>query len=196
MFRPSGVPVLSTVKSRKTGGDFSCKGIEMKKSFQLRSTPDRFNIQAVMMMLQRWAFFDKYKNKHGRGLRHDYKSIERNGAKLVIDRATGLMWQQGGSEERITFADAQKYIAQLNREKFAGYNDWRLPTLEEAISLMEPKENSADLYIDPVFDKSQRWIWTTDKEASGGAWYVSFYSGHCARDYEHYYSSVRAVRSG
>jgi len=126
----------------------------------------------------------------------NYESIELNGAKLVIDRSTGLMWQQGGSEERITFADAQKYITQLNREKFASYSDWRLPTLEEAMSLMEPKENSADLYIDPVFDKSQRWIWATDKEASGGAWYVSFYSGSCTHYYEHYYSSVRAVRSG
>jgi len=61
---------------------------------------------------------------------------------------------------------------------------------------MEPKENSADLYIDPVFDKSQRWIWTADKAAPGGAWYVSFYSGHCTHGYEYCYSSVRAVRSG
>ncbi|KAA3599668.1 MAG: hypothetical protein D8M57_04030 [Candidatus Scalindua sp. AMX11] len=33
-------------------------------------------------------------------------------------------------------------IITLNIEKFVGYNNWRLPTLEEAKSLIEPKENS------------------------------------------------------
>jgi len=66
-----------------------------------------------------------------------YESIERSGAKLVIDHATGLMWQQGGSDGFMTFAAAQEYVQKLNREKFAGYSDWRLPTLAEAMSLME-----------------------------------------------------------
>lgn len=127
---------------------------------------------------------------------HRCKSVEQNGAELVIDYATGLTWQQGGSYKCMAFAAAQEYIAQLNREKFAGYSDWRLPTIDETLSLIEQKSNEHGLRIDPVFDKSQRWIWTADQEASGRAWVVGFYFGFCAYDSVHNGSYVRAVRSG
>lgn len=168
----------------------------MKKSFKLRSEPSCLNIEAVMMMLLQKGFFDSYKNEQGRGFQHQYENVKRSGAKLVIDHATDLTWQQGGSEKRMNFADAQQYVAQLNREKFAGYSDWRLPTLEEAMSLMEPEKRNGDLCIDPVFDQNQRWIWTADQAASGGAWVVGFDYGGCSHYYVHYYTNVRAVRSG
>lgn len=168
-----------------------------QKVTSLRFKPvENLSPDAVPAMLKEKGFFDYYINKHGRGLRHQYESVERNGAKLVIDHATGLTWQRGGSEELMTFANALKYLEQLNRERFAGYNDWRLPTLEEAMSLMEPEKRNRDLYIDPVFDKNQHWIWTADKEASGGAWVVYFYGGACTHGGVHDPNYVRAVRSG
>jgi len=94
----------------------------------------------------------------------------------VIDHATGLTWQQSGSKETMSFAEAEKYIQKLNGQEYAGHNDWRLPTLEEAMSLMEPSTKNGDLYIDPVFDKTQRWIWTADKREAGVAWVVSFHA--------------------
>ncbi len=42
---------------------------------------------------------------------------------VVVDHATGLMWQKSGSDNYITYADAQAYVAQLNSMHFAGYND-------------------------------------------------------------------------
>jgi serine/threonine-protein kinase len=105
------------------------------------------------------------------------------------------MWQQSGSRDSINYADAKKYIRDLNQQRFAGHNDWRLPTLEEAMSLMEPTKHG-ELYLDPIFDRTQRWIWTADKESAGRAWDVNFYVGLCG----HYdfggYDDVRAVRSG
>lgn len=168
----------------------------MNKSFKLRSEPSCLNIEAVMMMLKQKGFFDNYKNPDGKSSKHQYETVTRRGVKLVIDHATGLTWQQSGSDKYMNFADAQNYVAQLNREKFAGYNDWRLPTLEEAMSLMEPKKNEHGLYIDPVFDKNQRYIWTADKEASGGAWVVHFNFGSCVHIYVYDLPFVRAVRSG
>jgi len=125
-----------------------------------------------------------------------YESVELNGAKLVIDHDTGLIWQQGGSDSFMTFAAAQEYVQKLNREKFAGYSDWRLPRLGDAMSLMKHDKRNGDFYIDPVFDKNQLWIWTADKAASGGVWAVNFYNGHCFRAIVHGTNNVRAVRSG
>ena len=57
--------------------------------------------------------------------------------KVVMDYATNLVWQQGGSSEYMEYEQAVNWVEELNRSGYAGFNDWRLPTLEEAMSLME-----------------------------------------------------------
>ena len=141
------------------------------------------NEAEVRSMLQTLGFFDKAWHKEGKGITHLYELRESENAKLVIDHATGLTWQQSGSSNYMNYADAEKYVRDLNAKKFAGYNDWRLPTLDEAMSLMEPKP-SGSLYIDPVFDRTQNWIWTADKADSAGvAWVAGFYDGICYRSH-------------
>jgi len=146
-------------------------------------------------MIRRFNFFDKYMNKSGRGLAHGYMSYRWNNETLVFDLATSLAWQQSGSPNSMTYSDAEKYIRDLNVKRFAGYDDWRLPTLEEAMSLMERETKHGGLYIDPVFDRQQQWIWTADKESAGRAWYVDFSYGSCYHSDLHSVYDVRAVRS-
>lgn len=106
------------------------------------------------------------------------------------------MWQQSGSSEYMNYANAEKHIRDLNAKRFAGYSNSRLPTLEEAMSLMEPKKHG-NLYIDPLFDQKQTWIWTADKESAGVAGVVYFYDGFCFHyPVDIYGSFVRAVRGG
>ncbi|MCP4374993.1 MAG: DUF1566 domain-containing protein, partial [bacterium] len=59
--------------------------------------------------------------------------------KVIVDQATGLMWQQSGSEEELTYQQAKEYVQELNDREFAGHADWRLPTVEELLSLVEPE---------------------------------------------------------
>ena len=149
----------------------------------------------VSDILEKYGFYDKYGNPKGKGFVNQYK-LQANG-KVVYDEASGLLWQQNGSSDYITYAQAEKYIQKLNREKFAGYSNWRLPTLEEAMSLMEPKELNGDLYIDPIFNKTQRWIWTCDKYAgSPRQWVVNFNNGKCNNNNLNNNNYVRAVRFG
>jgi len=164
---------------------------------KLRSKHQRLSTEQVTRMLNQHDFFDSIYNKKGKGIQHLYLELG-DESRVVFDLATGLMWQQGGSSEPMKFEEVQNWIADLNRKRYAGYNDWRLPTLEEAMSLMEPKKLNKDLYIDQVFGSQQRWIWTSDpySGAAGAQWVVLFLGGAC--DYSslpiNYY--VRAVRFG
>jgi len=103
---------------------------------------------------------------------------------------TGLRRQQSGSQDHLSFADAETYTRDLNNQRFASYNDWRLPTLEEAMSLKEAQARDG-LYIDPVFDGTHSWIWTTDKPS---AWVVDFCNGYCVRNRVTYRHFVRVIR--
>ncbi|MDZ7290268.1 MAG: TIR domain-containing protein [candidate division KSB1 bacterium] len=169
-------------------------------SITLRAQPqEELTPQAVKTMLKQYDFYCAYSgwnkewsNPQGQGIKHAF-DLQQEG-KVVVDHATGLMWQQSGSSNYMIYANAEKYIRDLNNKLLAGYNDWRLPTLEEAMSLMEPKKHG-ELYIDPIFDHNQRWIWTADKESAGRAWYVNFVGGACGPvDGGYDVSFVRAVR--
>ncbi len=160
----------------------------------LRSTPEsNFPEAAVKEMLKTKGFYDKYKNPGGKGITHQYEL--QAGGKVVFDGATKLTWQQSGSDEYMTLEDAKTYIVRLNQDKFANYSDWRLPTLEEAMSLMSRAKNGDKGYIDPFFGAEKDWIWTSDQSSTSGMWVVSFGDGFCSLEFINGYY-VRAVRFG
>jgi hypothetical protein len=145
-----------------------------KKKF--RSKPiNRLSGSLLGSIAKKYGFFDSVFNNSGAGFSNDY--VLQNDGEVVYDRASGLMWQQSGSYN-MTFADAKEYVNQLNQDRFAGYNDWRLPTVDESMSLMERKENNDDLYIDSVFDSIQRYIWTSDGHRAKSAYVAKFMSGN------------------
>lgn len=64
------------------------------------------------------------------GFRATFFALNRQ---TFTDTRTRLMWVRNGnlSKKPITFADARNYIDRMNRERFAGYTDWRMPTNED-----------------------------------------------------------------
>lgn len=156
--------------------------------FRFTSKNDLSEFETKTMLTQN-NFFDKRMNESGDGFPNDFE-LRENG-QIVIDNATHLMWQQSGSRHRMRHNQAQVYIDSLNSAKFAGYSDWRLPTLEEAMSLMEVLKRKDNLHIHQVFD--QQWgIWTSDKTVSSEAWAIYFDRGSCT--YKTIDCFVKAVR--
>ena len=163
----------------------------------LRSRSTVLSKQRAIDMIRNFDFYDAYKNPKGNGFSHRYTLHVKNGNKIVIDEETNLMWQQSGFTYKIESNDSKKCIKELNKICFAGYNDWRLPTLEEAMSLIEPQKSDSGLHINAVFDKKQNWIWTSDRYMNGTqSWYVSFLNGSCGNMhlFNYGYDYVRAVR--
>jgi len=111
---------------------------------------------------------------------HDYEVNIIEDDKVVIDHATGLMWHQSGSFKNMSWKRAKKWVAELNEKGYAGFSNWRLPTLEETVSLLEPSETNGNQFIDPAFDKAQSSVWTCDSNISNAslsldrAWNVNF----------------------
>jgi hypothetical protein len=134
---------------------------------------------------------------------HRYEDKSIGGDNVVIEHATGLMWSQSGSEKDMVWNEAKQWVKDLNSRGYAGYSDWRLPTVEEAASLLESSKNADDLYIDNVFDVTQSGIWTGDENDSAsyldGVWSIRFIGGYGGGSvywcYENASNHVRPVRS-
>ena len=159
-----------------------------------RSTPiDTLTYEVAESLAVTYGFFDATWNITSDGSKHKFEIILNENA--VVDRLSNLMWQQSGSAKQMSLKEAHAYVERLNREKFLGWNDWRLPTFEEAMSLLARKKSQWKLHIDPVFDPTQKYVWTSDRNVPHWAWVVAYDFG-AADEYEpDVIAYVRAVRT-
>ena len=94
----------------------------------------------------------------------------------VTDLVTGLMWQRQGCDIT-SIRNMKQYVESSNANRFAGHEGWRLPTLEEAWSLMETEKNAKDLYLHPCFSKQQPFIFLAAQRQPGGYWFMDYKQG-------------------
>lgn len=168
------------------------------KPVKLRATREsELSDTKIIARVREYGFSLPGQNLYG-NFQHNYELIDKDGSGnqvIVVDYATGLMWQQSGTPDTMTYVDALKYVDELNDMRFAGHKGWRLPTIEELISLVEPTQKSGSLYIDKIFNDRQRWVRSGDKKSYGNSWGIVFYEGSLyfpALNFPYY---VRAVRS-
>ena len=125
----------------------------IRPRIQLRNQPRELSIDDIKSMLSKYNFYDKDFNPEG-SFASNFKD-NRDGT--VTDRATGLMWLLEAplmELEPSTHWKPEDFLEILNKKQFAGYSDWRLPTIEELASLMCSRKIKG-LYLDLVFSKKQ-----------------------------------------
>ncbi len=110
-------------------------------------------------------------------VRNDFRD---NGDGTVSDHATGLMWKKSGSDKRYSFYRTDEYVQHLNREKFAGYSDWRVPTIEELMSLITQNKQSNGQYSNPILAVQADGYWSATSDTTFG-WFVSLNGGYVDR---------------
>ncbi|MFQ5450359.1 MAG: DUF1566 domain-containing protein [Nitrospinaceae bacterium] len=68
----------------------------------------------------------------------------------MTDLQNGLMWTQTDTmndmEKWVNYQDSSDYVRDLNLKKFAGYDDWRLPTRDELSTIYDPSFSIKDKF--------------------------------------------------
>jgi hypothetical protein len=81
----------------------------------------------------------------------------------VLDAATGLAWEAGRSQRALAWTEAWPYVHGLNDRRYLGHDDWRLPTVEEAATLIESvRFLFPATRLDPGLFAGPGEIWTAD----------------------------------
>jgi hypothetical protein len=145
------------------------------------------------------------------------RSYSVNGDGTITDNYTGLMWEtltnpgDGSIHDYLNFYDwprAFQKIADLNASNFAGHSDWRLPNINELLTLVDYGRPQPEVSIDPVFNngvdsftnEADSYFSSTTRIAGFApdtAWVVSFRDGGAHGEPKwRPYSFVRAVRGG
>ena len=103
----------------------------------------------------------------------------------VIDANTGLMWAAVElTDEEVDHYDAERLATDC---RLLGFDDWRLPTVEELFAIGDRARVRPAIDTDAFPNAKADWYWSSSLFAgvSGLAWIVYFRSGFafiCNRD--------------
>ena len=159
---------------------------------QLRPEPTTLSSAQLDSTLVRLGLYARGRSPIG-NVTNRYQ-LQTTGQDVVLhDDATGLMWHPG-SADPMPPEQAQQFASDLNAKTYGGYARWRLPTVEEVATLLEPQLVEGQ-QVDPVARSRQLTVQTADRTLDGGTWIVFLSDGTIGPEKPGYFAGVRAVRS-
>jgi len=165
-------------------------------SLTLRCEPsDALPMKDVKKMMKKNDFFARFINRDGK---FENKLVN-NEDGTVTDEATLLMWEKHASSVLVKCEDVDSYIDELNSSEFAGYSDWRFPTIEEIASLLDKNFRPLNMSDVFTFDMGGGGIayWSSDTDEEGRAFYIGLVAATVSVNYfgDNYKANAKAVRS-
>ena len=124
----------------------------------------------------------------------------------VKDKESKLMWTRNANipGKNMAWGKSNDYIKQLNRHRYAGFSDWRLPSKEELESLVryaQGKGYESDIdamYNDLGFNNIQAdsyWTSTSHNMIAVYAWYINMWNGKDGVGSKDFFGYIWPVRS-
>ena len=112
---------------------------------------------------------------------------------IVTDTKNNLMWKRELEPNRYTWDEAREITSD-----FGGYTDWRLPTIQELLTLVDFTKYAPAINTDYFPNQPSSYVWSGSPYApyANNAWDVHFYNGSANYGYRYGYLFVRLVRSG
>jgi len=107
----------------------------------------------------------------------------------LLDRCTGLVWGPV-SPWPMTWDECGEYVARED----VGAKGWRVPTVEELVSLLRPGQELGEFCQRPFGDR-YLWLWTGDRRSFTSAWFVDVGGGAVLAQDRTCRFHVRPVRS-
>jgi serine/threonine-protein kinase len=153
----AAVDALEADLDRRAGADCVLREAECEVLGALRREPVRTGVRGSCP----FAFLD--------GLCRPRKFHEAELEEISdgwLDRCTGLVWGPV-SPWPMTWDEGQA----LARRQAVAEEGWRMPTVDEAVSLLRPGQELGEFCRRPFGDR-YLWLWTADRRSFTSAWFV------------------------
>lgn len=125
-----------------------------------------------------------------------FQVLNQFGNAAVFDQETGLVWEQSPDTNTQTWLNAQ---ARCNTKTVGNRQGWRLPTLQELASLVDPTARFGPTLPANPFANVRSSIYWSATTAAGNpaiAWFVNFDNGQVANVSKSDAHFVWCVRGG
>ncbi|MDR2551379.1 MAG: DUF1566 domain-containing protein [Desulfobulbus sp.] len=169
------IPLVETSRAPVAGTDLPGRDAApaVPERIVLPHEPVEMSEENVTALVLRFNFVEQERNPQGSFVK---VLVDNDDGLTVSDRATGLMWQRGGTDI-MSHRSMRREIERINGAGFAGFSDWRLPSMAEALSLLEREQSAAGQYLHGCFSGEQPFVFVDATRKPGGQWFVDFKQG-------------------
>jgi hypothetical protein len=124
----------------------------------------------------------EWANPKGRGIRQARSGLAFADS-VVTDTLTGTMWQRFTTPKPVSSDRLDSVISAMNTGTWQGYNNWRIPTVEELLTLLTPSRNHFGHYLPSGWNSKADDIWSCNSSCDSLSmrwmWVVRMSLGRC-----------------
>ncbi len=165
-------------KKEQPAADVSCLKAAPLRRYSIKINGNR--ARAVFNLDENWRPINHSLPVGTRSTDKEQFRSHPNEPRIIFDDRNGRIWEKSGSSHPVSWKQAGEYINGLNRIGFAEYRTWRLPVIDELLTLIRASQTPDDFCQPELFDPRQNRLWSGDRRSYVSAWFVDTETGFVA----------------